>query len=69
MSYDEMVALVRKKNAGRPTWHMPDDERLALMYQRTQWWLVYVMHSYDSITALLDDKVCGWPPGTTDVMV
>ncbi len=50
-------------------WAPPSDETLNLMYQRTQWWLVYVMRAHESAADLLDDKLCGWPPGSTDVMV
>ena len=68
LTYTDMAALVRKKYKTSEKSHMPSLERIKLIYQRLQWWLIYALRSHASITQLLDDTVWGWPPGTTDVM-
>jgi len=73
MSYVEMAAAVAKKykitTKTGPQKQMPSADRLKLMYERTQWWLVYALCAWRDITELLDDTQWGWPPGSTDVWV
>lgn len=68
MSYNDVAAVAVNKYSDTQK-HMPDRERLKLMYQRLQWWLVYAMRAHISITELLDDTVWGWPEGSTGVKV
>ena len=69
MSYEQVAAVVRQKYKTSDKSHMPTRARLALMYQRSQWWIVYAMSGWRGIDALLDDTVWGWPEGSTDVWV
>lgn len=69
MSYEQVADVVAKKHKTRVTWRMPDAERLQLMYQRSQWWLVYAMLAWRGIDMLLDDTVWGWPEGSTALWV
>lgn len=72
LTYVAMAALVKKKYKTGKDYtkkHMPPIDTLKLMYQRTQWWLIYAAASYRSITELLDDNQWGWPPGTVEIMV
>ncbi len=69
MTYAEMAAVVRVKYQANNKMHMPDVPTLKLMYQRTQWWLVYAMRAHVNIAEVLDHELWGWPEGTSDLMV
>jgi hypothetical protein len=49
--------------------HMPKEDRLELMYERTTWCINYAFHGPQQITELLEDSIWGWRPGTIDQRV
>lgn len=63
------IASVKYKAPKSLKNRMPDKDRLLLMYERLQWWIVYAMRAHASITELLDETIWGWRAGTTDVKV
>ena len=69
ISYNTLAEYVMKKYKKTPKKCMPDAETLQLMYERTQWWLVYASKAWQSIGVLLDHSTWGWRPGTLDLMV
>jgi len=68
-TYEQMAALVAAKYAKSAKKHMPDKERLHLMFQRSMWWIVYATQAWQGIGQLLDDTTWGWRQGTIDLWV
>lgn len=65
MSYNAVARIVAAKFKNVKN-HMPSEDVLQLMYERTTWCVNYALHGPQSNTEILDDSVWGWQARTID---
>ncbi len=60
MTYSAVARIMAAKYKDKKR-HAPDDDRLALLYERLTWSINYALHGPQAIADILDDSVWGWP--------
>ena len=69
LTYAQLAALVSAKYKKNAEWHMPNQKRLELMYERTLWCVYYTLYGPNAVRRTLDETLLGWTPEARELIV